>query len=215
MTVQPTPTKKMPWLWIAIGAVAVICLCAVVIGAAGFAFFIPTRSASIVTEEPIQTEATPEITQPTAVPEPGNDNPLFANAAPAGTAVEIGNNITLTILDVIRPVDDLVSNGSSFNTTAPEGEEFIQVNVSVTCTNDAESPCAFYPTVMKVVLADESTRDLQTFIEGVGDWDTSVEIDGGETQKGFLLFIVPKAETQLVISYQDIYADQPLYLQLP
>jgi hypothetical protein len=68
---------------------------------------------------------------------------------------------------------------------------------------------------MKVVLADGTTRDLQTFIEGVDDWDTSVEIDGGETQQGILLFIVPKSETKLVISYQDVYADQPIYMQLP
>lgn len=222
MSVQATPEKKTPWLLIAIGAVAVLCLCTVVIGVASFAFFFPLTSAtSVPIEEPIATEElvteepTPEVIEPTAAPEQADENPLFSQAAPAGSAVEIGNNMTLAVLDVTRPADEIVANGNSFNTAAPEGEEFIQVQVSVTCTNDAESPCTFYPTVMKVVLSDGSTRDLQTFIEGVDDWDTSREIEGGETQQGILLFIVPESETRLVISYQDIYADQPLYMQLP
>ena len=58
-------------------------------------------------------------------------------------------------------------------------------------------------------------RDLQTFIEGVDDWDTGIEIEGGATQKGFLLFIVPQSERSIVVSYTDLYADQPVYLQRP
>jgi hypothetical protein len=218
MTDQPVPAKKTPWLFIALGGTAVLCLCAIVIGVGGFALFSTSRSVSVTNEEPIEpsiVEATPELDEPTAIPQQGNDNPLVNDAAPAGTAVDIGNNMTLAVLDVTRPADDIGANGNSFNTTAPDSEEFIQVNVTVTCSNDGENPCTFYPTVMKVVLADGSSRDLQTFIEGVDDWDTSVEIDGGETQPGILLFIVPKSETSLVVSYQDIYADQALYLQLP
>jgi hypothetical protein len=64
-------------------------------------------------------------------------------------------------------------------------------------------------------LSAGSTHDLQTFLEGVEDWDTSIEIEGGATRKGFLLFIVPKAERGIVVSHTDIYADQPMYLQLP
>jgi hypothetical protein len=89
------------------------------------------------------------------------------------------------------------------------------VQAQVDCANDAGTTCHFFPTVMKIHLSDGSTRDLQTFLEGVDDWDTSVDIDGGATQQGILLFIVPKSETSLVISYQDVYADQPVYLQLP
>jgi hypothetical protein len=216
MTDQPTPARKTPWLFIALGGIAVLCLCTIVIGVGGFALFSTSRSVSVATEESvIVEEATPETTEPTTIPQYGSDNPLVSDAAPTGTAVDIGNNMTLTVLDVARPADDIVANGNSFNTTAPEGEEFIQVNVSVTCSNDGENPCTFYPTIMQVVLADGSTRDLQTFIEGVDDWDTSVEIGGGETQQGVLLFIVPKSETSLVVSYQDVYAGQPTYMQLP
>jgi hypothetical protein len=215
MTDQLAPAKKTPWLFIALGGIAVLCLCAIVIVVGGFALFSMSRSVSVTNEEPIIVEATPELDDPTTIPEEGSDNPLVNDAAPVGTAVNIGNNTTLAVLDVIRPADDIVASGNSFNTTAPDGEEFIQISVSVTCSNDGENPCTFYPTVMKVVLADGSTRDLQTFIEGVDDWDTSVEIDGGETQQGSLLFIVPKSETNLVLSYQDVYADQSIYMQLP
>ena len=91
----------------------------------------------------------------------------------------------------------------------------MRVDLEVTCNSDPGTPCTFYPTVMKAVLRDGSTRDLQTFIEGVEDWDTSIEIEGGATLNGFLLFIVPKSDDSIVVSYTDIYADQPVYLQLP
>ena len=218
MTVTPAPVKKMPWLAIGLGALALLCLCAIVIGVAILAFLSPIRASTSVTEVPPVVIFETETALPTTVFEQEteeNVNPVAPEAAPAGTPVAIGNNMTLTVLDVTRPVDDLVANGSSFNTTAPEGDEFIQVGVEVTCNAEAGATCSFYPTVMKAVLSAGSTRDLQTFIEGVEDWDTAVELEGGATEQGFLLFIVPQAESDLVISYQDIYNDQPVYLQLP
>ncbi len=218
MTVQPTPARKTPWLLIGLGVFAFLCLCAVVIGVAGFAFFTTTRSVTtIVTEAPPVVVFETESALPTDVPAEETQestNSVAPDAAPAGTAVDIGNNTTLSVLDVTRPADDMVAEGSFLNTTAPEGEEFIRVDVEVACASDSGS-CTFYPTVMKAVLSDGSTRDLQTFIEGVDDWDTAVEIEGGATEQGFLLFIVPTWERDLVISYQDIYADNPLYFQLP
>ena len=215
MTDQPVPAKKMPWLFIILGAVAALCLCVVVGAVAYFMFVVPTRS-TVVTQEPVEV-VTVEVpaTQPAQVPTQENTNPPTVEAASVGSAVDIGNKMTLTILGITRPTDETVANGSSFNTAAPEGEEFIQLEVEVNCANEAGTPCRFYSTVMKVHLSDGSTRDLQTFLEGVDDWDTSVDIDGGTTQQGILMFIVPKSETNLVISYQDVYADQPVYLQLP
>jgi hypothetical protein len=217
MTDQPAPARKTPWLFIILGVIAAFCLCIVVVSVAYFMFFIPVSSSTtVVTEEPVEVVTVEAATAlPTEVPTQESANPLFAQAASAGSAVDIGNKMTLTILGVTRPADEIVANGNSFNTTAPEGEEFIQVEVQVNCANEAGTPCRFYPTVMKIILSDGSTRDLQTFIEGVDDWDTSIDIDGGATQQGVLLFIIPKSETGLVISYQDVYADQPVYLQLP
>lgn len=218
MTVEPTPFRKTPWLAIGLGAFAILCLCAIVICVAVIAYLTPIRASTTIPEAVTEVVIEPTIVLLTPIPaEETQESPSIPlpDAAPAGTAVDIGNDMTLTILDVTRPVDDLVANGSSFNTTAPEGEEFIQVDVEVTCNSEPGTKCSFYPTVMKAVLGDGSTRELQTFIEGVDDWDTTVEIEGGATEQGFLLFIVPKSESSLLVSYNDIYADQPVYLQLP
>lgn len=204
MTVEPTPVRKTPWLIIVLGALAVLCLCAIMIGVAILAFLTPIRTSTTVTEP-----------TPIVIFETETALPAVPDAAPAGSAVDIGNDTSLTLLDVTRPADDLVAGGSSFNTTAPEGEEFMQVDVQVTCAGDPGTTCTFYPTVMKAVLSDGSRRDLQTFLEGLDDWDTAVEVEGGATEQGFLLFIVPRSETDLVLSYNDIDADQPVYLQLP
>jgi hypothetical protein len=217
MTVPSNPAQKTPWLVIILGVLAVLCLCAIAIGIAILAYLTPI-SGSTVPLTVTEVFTGQETALPTIVPSletSENTNSFATDAAPAGTAVDIGNNMTLTILDVTRPTDDLVANGSVLNTTAPEGEEFIQVDVQVMCSSGSGTQCSFYPTVMKAVLSDGSTRDLQTFIEGVEDWDTTLEIEGGATEQGFLLFIVPKSETNLVVSYNDIYAEQPVYLQLP
>jgi hypothetical protein len=218
MTVPSTPVRKTPWLAIILGVLAILCLCALVIGIAILAYLIPLRTSTTVTESPSEVIIEPTVVLLTPVPAQEtqeSSNPPVPDAAPAGRAVDIGNDMTLTILDVTRPADDIVANGSSFNTTAPEGEEFMQVDVQVTCNSDPGTKCTFYPTVMKVVLNDGSRRDLRTFVEGVDDWDTALEIEGGATEKGFLLFIVPKSESNLVVSYNDIYAEQPIYMQLP
>jgi hypothetical protein len=188
-----------------------------VIGVAILVYLTPIRASTtpaIATEVILQPTAA--LLTPAAADEtPESPDSPVPDAAPAGIPVDIGNDMTLTILDVTRPADEIVANGNSFNTTAPEGEEFIQVDAEVTCNSEPGTQCSFYPTVMKAVLSDGTTRDLQTFIEGVEDWDTAIEIEGGATEQGFLLFIVPKSETDLVLSYTDIYADQPVYLQLP
>ena len=215
MTVEPTPVKKTPWLFIALGTIGVLCLCAIVICVAVLAYLTPIRASTTVTEPASIVIFETETALPAVVQTEASANSLATEAAPAGTAVEIGNDMTLTILDVTRPVDDVVANGSVLNTTAPEGEEFIRVDVEVACNRDPGTQCTFYPTVMKAVLSDGSTRDLQTFIEGVEDWDTSIELEGGASAQGFLLFIVPQSDSNLIVSYQDVYAEQPLYLQLP
>ena len=218
MTVEPTPVRKTPWLIIALGTLAVLCLCAIVCGVAIFAFLIPIRAETTATEPTPMVVFETATALPATIPAeetPGSTSPAAPDAAPAGTAADIGNDMSLTVLDVTRPADDIVAAGSSFNTTAPEDEEFIQVAVEVTCNADPGTTCTFYPTLMKAVLVDGATRDLQTFIEGVEDWDTAVELEGGASEQGFLLFIVPESETDLVVSYNDIYADQPVYLQLP
>jgi hypothetical protein len=218
MTVPPVPIRKTPWLAIILGVLAILCLCALVIGLAILAYLIPVRTSTTVTELPTQVVIEPTAALLTPVPSeetPEDANSVVPEAAPAGSAVDIGNDMTLTILNVTRPMDELVAKGSVLNTTPPEGEEFMQVDVQVTCNGEPGTQCSFYPTVMKAILGDGSRRDLQTFIEGVEDWDTTLEIEGGATQQGFLLFIVPKSEPNLVVSYNDIYADQPVYMQLP
>ena len=217
MSVPATPVRNTPWLAIILGALAVFCLCACVIVVAALAYLIPIRgSTSVTAVAPVEVLETATALPTVVQAEETQENPsaVAPDAAPAGTAVDLGNDMTLTVLDVTRPADDIVESGSVLNATPPEGEEFLRVDVEVSCNSDSGTQCTFYPTVMKAVLGDGSTRDLQIFIEGVDDWDTAVEMEGGATEQGFLLFIVPTAEKDVLLSYQDLSAE-PVYLQLP
>ncbi len=92
----------------------------------------------------------------------------------------------------------------------------MMVGVDVICARPIGETCSFTPNLLKVVLSDGSTRDLQTFVQGVdGVWDTTLEIIGGANEQGKLLFILPTSETDIVLRYQDIYTEQAFYFQIP
>lgn len=211
-----------PWLWVGLGLFAFLCLCIVVAGI-GYAYFMPGSST---TQTTIEEPATVVVDEPTATLVPAivpateaaqdNTNPHFAEAAPVGIYVNIDETIALAVVAATRPADDIVSNGNSFNTTAPAGEEYLMVNVDVICSRPIGEVCSFTPNILKVILSDGSTRDLQIFIQGVdGLWDTTVEIAGGANEQGKLFFILPASETDIVLRYQDIYTEESLYFQLP
>ena len=109
MTVESSPVRKTPWLLIGLGALGVLCLCVIVLIVAVLAFFIPTRVTSTMTEVPpvviVETGTPLSTTIPAEETQESTDSPV-PEAAPAGTAVDIGNDMTLTVLDVTRPVDD-------------------------------------------------------------------------------------------------------------
>jgi hypothetical protein len=207
-----------PWLWVGLGLAVFLCLCIVVLGI-GYAYFIPSNST---TEAIIEEPATVVVAEPTLTLVPatgadqGNSNPHFAEAAPVGIYVNLDETLAFAVVAATRPADDIVSNGNSFNTTAPAGEEYLMVNADVICSRPIGEACSFTPNVLKVVLSDGSTRDLQIFIQGVeGLWDTTVEITGGANEQGKLFFILPASETDIVLRYQDIYTEQSFYFQLP
>ena len=98
MTIEPTPVRKTPWLAIILGVLAVLCLCAVVIGIAILAYFIPIRGSTTILETPSEVVIEPTVALFTPVPseEPQEGTSLVPDAAPAGSTVDIGNDMTLT-----------------------------------------------------------------------------------------------------------------------
>src|SRR5512134_2091519 len=106
MTIEPTPVRKTPWLAIGLGALGILCLCAIVICLAILAFFTPIRASTTIPEVMTEVVIEPTIIVETLVPaeetQASPDAPI-QEAAPAGTPVDIGDNMTLTIHDVTRP----------------------------------------------------------------------------------------------------------------
>ena len=68
MTMEPTPAGKTPWLAIALGGLAVLCLCAIVVCVAIVAFFIPIRSSTNFLETPSVVIPETETVQLTDLP---------------------------------------------------------------------------------------------------------------------------------------------------
>lgn len=142
-------------------------------------------------------EPSPPSESVTTTPEEGLwiDNP-----APESYEV-VADNKTFTVTGATRPADELVAEANQFNEPAEDGEEYLLVELQISCTKSQGEQCEFTPFNMLVwgSLEDSHTR---TFVAGLDNEINSVEWGGGETVSGVLPFLVGEGETDLVLIYQ-------------
>jgi cell division septation protein DedD len=184
----------------------------------------PTLSDTPTPSNTPQPTSTPKPTntpQPTSTPKPTNtptkppagesrDNPI-----PAGTTVDIGGNMALTIVSAIRPADSIVSNGNMFNTKPEANQEYLQVNIQVVCNKSSNDTCYFDPYEIKAVGADGNIHDEEIFIAGVDGLIESGDFFGGGTRVGKMFFIVPKGDNSVVLFHEPFLFGSRIYLALP
>ena len=142
-------------------------------------------------------ETSPQSESVTSTPEEGLS---IDNPAPVGFEV-VADNKAFTVTGATRPADEIVAEANQFNAPAEEGEEFLMVDLQITCTKSADELCEFTPFNMIVwgSLEDSHTR---TFVAGLDNEINSIEWGGGETVSGVIPFLVGEGETDLVLIYQ-------------
>ena len=143
-------------------------------------------------------------------------DPNLARQHPAdylkGAEVTI-NDMTMQVLNLTRPADDIIAAGNMFNSEADEGNEYIIVSLSVTCDKGTDDTCSFS------VLSDftltgssGSVRDAEWMISGVDSLFEETEFYGGATVEGGLAFQVDQEETDLILIYEPLFATSKAYL---
>lgn len=215
---QPAQKSKRPWLLI-VGA-ALMFFCVVCI-AAFFAIGILGKATSTV-PQPVNNAPQPSggltlVAASTKTPFPTSPPPLGAsrsNPIPAGAAINIGGGATLTITNVVRPANDIVSRGNQFNSKPEAGLEYVQVGMTVSCDKPSDSKCSFSPLYIKAVGADGQVRDAEWTVTGVdGVMDVSTEFFGGSSLNGKLFYLVPKDDPNVVLFYDPLFGDS-IYMAL-
>lgn len=177
----------------------------------------PTVAPVAENTEPAPTDApaptdTPE---PTATPTLAPSGDSRTNPAPAGVAVEIGGEMTMTIISVVRPADAIVKAANSFNTEPEPGQEYIQVEVQVVCNKDASQTCNFNNFELKAVGGDGNIHEAEIFVAGVDNQLENGDFFGGATKAGLLFFIVSEGDTEVVIMWEPLLFGDPVFFALP
>jgi hypothetical protein len=184
-------------------------------------------------------ESTPEVRVPEATPKPGETQPAAppaataterpaptpttaplgssrSNPAPVGAEVTI-NDMTMKIIEVTRPADDIVAAGNMFNATPEPGNEYIMVTISVVCNKSSDVTCQLNSYLdFKLTGSSGSVRDPEIIV-GVagllGDPLEDTEFFGGATVTGGTsIFEVAQDETDLILIYEPLFGTSKAYL---
>lgn len=168
----------------------------------------PSEPAAGPTEPPPPTD-TPEPTPTPTLPPTGQtrDNP-----APLGVAVDIGGDRVLTVVHVTRPANEIVASANQFNPQPETGQEYIQVELQVTCNKPTNDTCSFLTYEIKAVGADGNVKD-PALIAGVEGELESGEFFGGAVKSGKVFYLIAEGDSNVVLFYEPFFGD-PIYLAI-
>ncbi len=180
-------------------------------------------------------ESTPEVRVPEASPKPGETQPAAppaasaterrartpttaplgssrSNPAPVGAEVTI-DDMTMKIIEVTRPADDIVAAGNMFNATPEPGNEYIMVTISGVCNKSSDVTCQLNSYFdFKLTGSSGSVRDPEMVVAGVAGLLEDAEFFGGATVTGGMIFEVAQDETDLILIYEPLLGMSKAYL---
>jgi hypothetical protein len=154
-----------------------------------------------VEEEPtsIPTE-TPEPT-PTELPPVGTSR---GNPAPIGQAVEVPN-YRFVVNSVAQPADDIVAAGNMFNIEPETGQEYLMVELTLTCL---ASECSFSPTDFDVLGDKGVAYEVELFVSGIDGVLELTELMEGAELTGKMFFLVDQDDTNLVLRWKPLLGSE-------
>lgn len=176
-----------------------------------------SSSESPVVKTPVNTMVS-SITESTSTPEPIIPTPTEekvlglsrSNPAPVGSEI-IADDMSLVILEVVRPADSIVAKGNMFNSTPEPGKEYLFVKLKITCMKSSDGKCSIYSSNYKIVTSTGNVVDPEWFIAGVSGLLETSDFFGGASTEGYVAFIIDKTEISPVLMYEPFFSD-PVYL---
>lgn len=137
-----------------------------------------------------------------------------SNPAPAGSEV-VFDDMAFQIMNTVRPADSLVATGNMFNSTPEPDQEYMFVEVQVTCKKTGDEKCSFSPEFSTKLTGSNGVEyNPEIMLSGVEKLLETTEFYGGAVISGYVPFIVKKDETNFVLVYDPILGDK-FYLAIP
>lgn len=132
---------------------------------------------------------------------PGLDTDSWQARSPVGigTSQQVGN-LTLVVNNVIRPADH-IADDATFHTEPESGQEYVAVEISATCNLPAEEACFLSSADFGASGAQGATYMAQLVTSGIGRAFEGGELRGGKSRSGYLLFLVSRDDSALVMQY--------------
>ncbi len=174
-----------------------------------------TNGATVVTPTTGDGDATsnPPAEQPTNTVEQKPIGSSRTNPAPFGSEIS-SDDMLFSIVEVVRPADEIVAKGNMFNSTPEPDKEFILVKVKIACQKSADDKCSVSPFTFKLVNSSGNVVETDIMISGVTELLESSDLFGGASVEGYLPFTIEKADLNPTLMYEPILFGDPFYLQV-
>ncbi len=126
-----------------------------------------------------------------------------APAAPIGISQQVGS-LTLTVDNVIRPANH-IADDATFYTQPEPGQEYLAVDITVTCNLPAEEACYLSSADFGASGAQGSSYMAEIMTTGIGRALEGGELKGGSSRSGYLFFQVNRDDSGLVMQYPRLF----------
>ena len=153
-----------------------------------------TRQAAIITPFILPTKEPTPTFGPTPTPEIG-----FARSRPAplGDSIIVGDE-AIHVANVIAPANNLVDSMSAQMFPLAANQEYVAVEISIVCNKTQDETCMGVDFSYSIVGSSGQVHDA-TVIQVLNECIQCDTVYGGGALKGYVVFIVDKSETNLVL----------------
>ncbi len=169
---------------------------------------ITPRPKPTATSFRIQTSVPTPFLTPTLPP-----TPIHGVVLP-GDIIE-ANRMAFVVRGIERPADELVAQANDFNPPPEPDEEYVLVDISITCLRDPSEVCLLSPLINFKLIGSRVAYAPQILLLDVPHLLEGGEIQGGATTSGKLAFAIDEEETDLTLFYQTIMGTDQVFLALP
>jgi hypothetical protein len=162
-------------------------------------------SSDEITVKPGDTD--PNNSQSASVEETKPVGTVRSNPAPKGSIIT-ADNMDFSVLETIRPADEIVMAGNQFNTKPEEGYQYILTKLQIKCNKSSDESCSISPFNFELIGDEGIIYDSEWFLAGVDGMLESKEFYGGATVSGYIGSIIKSSDTTLILTYDPFIGDK-------
>jgi len=166
---------------------------------------LPAGSVPVSTQPPPDAAETvqPVAATPTSTPSVGAAR---SNPAPPGSNIGV-YTMFISVLNSIRPADDLVQSASASNPAPGQERQYLLVEVALLCDLSSDSTCSLSPSDdFQLVGSSGVLIEPARLTQAPDRTLKETEFFGGSTISGYVPFVIPNAETDLILVFSPVSA---------